>query len=182
MELTRRDAVAALSAAGTTALAGCSFGEPDDDAESEQSAGDTDRVDADLRSLVALAEVLYPSAVEVTDEFVETYVLGRSVQDESYREELSAAVEVLDAEAERARGEAFADLAVDERDALLRELGLDETDPDPDGEPAERLRYYLVNELLYALFTTPEGGELIGIENPPGNPGGLQSYKRGPDA
>jgi hypothetical protein len=54
-------------------------------------------------------------------------------------------------------------------------------DPDPDGTDAGRVRYYVVNELLYALYASPTGGELVGIENPRGYPGGTASYRRGPD-
>jgi hypothetical protein len=42
------------------------------------------------------------------------------------------------------------------------------------------VRYYVVNELLYALYTSPTGGELVGIENPQGHPGGHESYQHEP--
>jgi hypothetical protein len=61
------------------------------------------------------------------------------------------------------------------------EMGLSITDPRPAGTDRERVRYYLVDELLYALYASPTGGRLLGIENPPGHPGGLDSYQRGPD-
>jgi hypothetical protein len=42
------------------------------------------------------------------------------------------------------------------------------------------VRYYVVNELLLALYASPTGGELVGIENPQGHPGGTASYQQGP--
>jgi hypothetical protein len=60
-------------------------------------------------------------------------------------------------------------------------LGVRTAEPDPDGTDVERVRYYVVNELLFALYSSPTGGELVGLENPQGHPGGIDSYRRGPD-
>jgi hypothetical protein len=65
-------------------------------------------------------------------------------------------------------------------DEALREMGVHTAEPDPAGTTAERVRYYLVNEVLYALYASPKGGELVGIENPQGYPGGANSYQQGP--
>jgi hypothetical protein len=35
--------------------------------------------------------------------------------------------------------------------------------------------------MLYALFTSPTGSELVGIENPTGHPGGYESLTRLPE-
>ena len=72
------------------------------------------------------------------------------------------------------------DLPPADRDALLDQMSVDVADPDPDGVDRERVRYYVVNELLFALYATPTGGKLVGIENPQGYPGGTASYQRGP--
>jgi len=61
-------------------------------------------------------------------------------------------------------------------------MSVDTADPVPDGDDVERVRYYVVNELLFALYSSPTGGELVGLENPRGNPGGLASYQRGPQS
>jgi len=53
-------------------------------------------------------------------------------------------------------------------------------DENPDGTAAERVRFFVVNELLLALYASPTGGELVGIENPQGYAGGAESYQRGP--
>jgi hypothetical protein len=44
------------------------------------------------------------------------------------------------------------------------------------------VRYYVVDELLYAFYASPVGGGMAGIENPPGYPGGTESYQEGPRA
>ncbi|MEA1930959.1 MAG: gluconate 2-dehydrogenase subunit 3 family protein [Euryarchaeota archaeon] len=168
MELTRRDAVAALGALGAgTAGAGCLQEDASD--ESVQEA------------LVATAEVLYPSAVEGIDEFVETFLAGR-LDEGPHAEGVRAAVDALERRAESWYGDRFAGLAVDDRDSVLQEAGVAAAEEDPDGTPAERIRYYVVNELLLALYSSPTGGELVGIENPQGHAGGLDSYQRGPEA
>ena len=169
MRLTRRDALYALCLAGSGA-SGCVDGIDNDDGALDSSAVET---------LLALAAVLYPAEVEATEEFVETYVLGRAT-DEDHLESIAESVESLSAVSSDFRGESFASLSPTERETLLEEVGLRETASDPRGTERERIRYFLVNELLYALYTTPTGGELLGVENPIGHPGGLASYQRGP--
>jgi hypothetical protein len=63
---------------------------------------------------------------------------------------------------------------------VLDEMGVDTADPDPEGPDPARVRFYVVNDLLFALYASPTGGELVGIENPQGHPGGTDSYRRGP--
>ncbi|WP_253737818.1 gluconate 2-dehydrogenase subunit 3 family protein [Halohasta salina] len=176
MELSRRDAVAALGALGAgTATAGCLQGSPDGD-------GDDGGEEAAVReTLVAAAEVLYPSAVDGIDEFVGTFLAGR-LDDGPHAAGVRDAVDALETRAEAWYDGNVAALSAEDRDSLLRETGAGAADPDPDGTPAERIRYYIVNELLLALYSSPTGGELVGIENPQGHAGGLDSYQRGPTA
>lgn len=172
MELSRRDAIAALGALGATVGAGAALTldalDADDFGEHERD------------TLVALAEVVYPSAVEGVPGFVEAYVVGRVRDRPEHRAGVVAAVASLDELATDWFGAPVVDLDAEQRDRLLREAGLDAADPDPAGDTAERLRYYLVNDLLFALYSSPTGGELVGIENPQGHPGGTTSYQRGP--
>ncbi|MFA1611155.1 gluconate 2-dehydrogenase subunit 3 family protein [Halobellus rubicundus] len=186
MELTRRDALAALATAGVTVSGGVLAGrlEPptaDGDAGGVPSAGasGTDLSTPLLDLLDGVAEVLYPSGVDGRREFVESYVLGRIDDRPDYRDGMREAAAQLDAVARDWRGDAYAALGVDERDALLRDLGVDTADPEPDGTITERIRFYLVNDLLFAFYASPTGGRLVGIENPIGHPGGIQSYQRG---
>jgi hypothetical protein len=178
MELSRRDALVALA---TTGVVSGNIGAVVAEHEEKQGngKGDSKGPVAHVPTLFSLAEVLYPSDVDITEEFVKTYVVGRSVEDEAYHEEMAAATAYLDEQARERQGKPFVALSMDARDTLLRELGLHEVDSDPEGTRHEKVRYYLINELLYALLTTPEGGSLIGLENPPGYPGGLQSYQGG---
>jgi hypothetical protein len=184
VNLSRRDALAALGAVGAVgatgamALAGRGAPRADD--------GDAGEADAHLPAsardvLVAAADVLYPSAVEEHRAFVETYALGRTADRPAYRAGVRAAAEAVDEAAREWYDAGFADLSPADRDALLRELGTDTAEPDPEGTVSERVRYYVVNDLLFALYASPPGGRLVGIENPVGYPGGIASYRRGPD-
>jgi hypothetical protein len=177
MELSRRDAVAALAGLG---VAGAGVGAATlaldgGDGYSGASGDET----LDVATLVAAAETVYPGAVTGVEEFVRTFVAGR-IRDPAHREGLVAAVGQVDDAARDWYDAPYAELEADTRDAVLRELGADTAEPDPEGSLAERVRYYVVNDLLYALYSSPTGGELVGIENPIGHPGGTTSYQRGP--
>jgi hypothetical protein len=190
MELSRRDALVAL--AGGVAVGGAVLGSdpnaagtPDHESRDEALADATpsDSAPPTVRTtLVAAAEVLYPSGVDGVETFVETYVAGRYERDESGGADYAAGVETavadLDATARDWHGASFAALDAEGRDRLLRDLGVDAADPDPDGTISERVRRFVVDDLLYALYTSPTGGRLVGIENPIGHPGGTESYQR----
>lgn len=162
MELTRRDAVTALTAAGITATAGCAglAGETGSDAEP-------------MGVLVSLADVLYPSDVEPTAEFIETFMYGRISDEESYREELTAGIETLNELAADEQGGAFHTLSTDQRTTVIENTELRTGSSEPDGSDVERVNYYLLDELLFAFYASPTGGELIGNKNPRGFPGGF---------
>jgi hypothetical protein len=179
MELSRRDALAALAAAGATTAAGATLTWTTlrDDEAVEQAFDDRD-----VRTLAAVARTVYPSAVAGIPGFVERYVVGRVRDRPDYAAGMVDALGTLDVYAESSRDRRFADLSPDERDELLVSIGVADATPEPDGTDAGRIRYYLVNDLLYALYTTPTGGELVGLENPQGHPGGTGSYRRGPNS
>lgn len=184
MELTRRDALAALAAAGAGSLAGCEGAAPPTASDEPPATGSDTRPldDGEVATLVAAAEVVYPDAVEGITEFVGTYALGRVADRPDHRAGLREAVADLDALARDWHGEAFAGLSPSVRDQLLRDVGIPGVESDPDGPLPERLRFFVVNDLLYALYASPTGGELVGIENPIGYPGGIESYQRPPPA
>lgn len=186
MELTRRDAVAALAAAGVGIGGGCAAPRSLEDA-TEANGADSEPVtlsETETATLVAVAEAVYPTAVSGVEPFVEAYIRGRidDVRDDAYRRGVVDAVELLDARARSWHGAPFLELEPSARERLLRQVGSDTAEPDPEGTDAERVRHFLVNEVLFALYASPTGGELVGIENPQGHPGGLESYRRGPDA
>jgi hypothetical protein len=174
MDLTRRDALAALAATGAAAAVG---GTLFDDAPAPGATNADVPTDA-LATLTAVAEVVYPDAATGVDDFVETYVTGRIAADADHRTGVVDAVAELDATARDWFDAPLTDLDPSTRDRLLRDLGVDVADPDPDGNLSTRVRFYVVNELLYAFYASPTGGRLVGIENPVGHPGGTESYQR----
>ncbi|WP_049921561.1 gluconate 2-dehydrogenase subunit 3 family protein [Halopiger djelfimassiliensis] len=173
MELTRRDAVAALAALGVGGgtLSGCV-------APPGSEPIDIERL---RETLVAAAEVVYPSEVSGTATFVEAFLEGR-LTDRDHAVGVAAAVAALDDNAAVWYDDRFAALPAADREQVLRNVGADDADEDPEGTTAERVRYYVVNELLLALYASPTGGELVGLENPQGYAGGITTYQRGPDA
>ena len=172
MELTRRDVMAALAASGAAVGAGISLA---------SDPGDGPVGDHEVDALVAVADVVYPSEVEGVESFVRQYSVERLRDRPEYAEGVADAVAVLDEYSQTWADADFADLDTERADRTLSGFEVDTADPDPEGSDRERVRYYLVNELLFALFTTPTGGELAGIENPQGHPGGTTSYQRGPE-
>jgi hypothetical protein len=177
MDLSRRDALAALAATGVAGVAGTAFLDDGDGATGpDPAAPDATPVPDDgLATLVAVAETVYPAAAEGIDAFVETYVAGLP---DDRRDEVLAVAADLDATARDWFDASLADLDRSTRDDLLRDLGVDVADPDADGYLSERIRFHLVNELLYAFYASPTGGRLVGIENPIAYPGGTESYQR----
>lgn len=171
MKLTRRDALLALASAGIVASAAL-----------ETDAMDQEFTESDIETLVHLADVLYPSAVEPTAEFVETYVVGRYRSDEERLSNLKSALQTVRQTSRRETGRSIGALDVDTRSDVLRATGGDRAYPDPEGTEAQQVRYYVINDLLYALYTTPKGGELVGNPNPTGYPGGTEAYQRGPES
>lgn len=187
MELTRRDALAALSAAGATVGGGvlaARFDPPRaDDGSGADPAGDDAGTEVSLSTdlldlLDAVAEVVYPDGVGERRAFVDSYVVGRVTDRPAYREGLREAAAQLDAVARDWHDAPYADLDVDTRDRILRNLGVETADPDPKGPLTDRIRFYVVNDLLFAFYSSPTGGRLVGIENPIGHPGGTESYQR----
>lgn len=171
MELTRRDVLAALAATGAAGGAGIALSEePGEGPVGEHEVG----------TLLAVAEVVYPSEVEGVESFVRRYSVERARSRPEYADGVTDAVTALDEYARAWEDAEFASLDTDVAESTLSGFGVDVADPDPKGSDRERVRYYLVNELLYALFSTPTGGELAAIENPQGHPGGATSYQRGP--
>lgn len=190
MDLSRRDALAALAATGvavggSTLLAGDDGdAAPDSDASRDDDATPDDDAPTDaslpddaVETLAAVARVLYPTEATGVDAFVETYLDGRLSDDPGHREGVREAAGELDATARDWFDAPLVDLDRSTRDRLLRELGVDTADPDPDGNLSDRVRFFVVNELLYAFYASPAGGRLVGVENPVGYPGGTESYR-----
>lgn len=167
MTLGRRDAIWTAVGAITLGTAGIGLTE-----RSRRAYGRDSFTDADFETLLALAEVVYPSEVDSIDDVVTTYA---DAVHPSRRQAMTAAIDELNQAVHRIHGQRFAAFDVAHRDALLRELGVHRVHAVADGTVPERIRAYLVNGLLYALFTTPSGMSLVGLENPLGYPGGVDS-------
>ena len=161
-ELSRRDALTALAAAGITSAAGCAGLSADEATDASP-----------METLVGLADVLYPSEIDPTAEFIETFMFGRITNEESYREELTAGIETLDELATDQQGGAFHTLGADQRRSVIENTDLRSGPSEPDGSDVARVNYYLLDELLFAFYSSPTGGELIGNKNPRGYPGGF---------
>ncbi|MDS0258634.1 gluconate 2-dehydrogenase subunit 3 family protein [Haloarcula sp. S1CR25-12] len=170
--LDRRDVLKALGAAGIAVGGGAALLEW---SEKSDSVDERQR-----RTLRAVAETVYPSEVDGVGSFVDGFVSRRIGADPERADGILEAVDALDSYAREWEGSDFAELGPETQDAALRSMGVDTADPVPDGAPRERVRYYLVNELLYGLYSSPTGGTLVGIENPQGHPGGTESYRQPP--
>jgi len=183
MELSRRDAVAALAALGAGGIGAAGVGRyTAGSPPSAGAGGDADggpAGDRTLETYAAVAEVVYPAEVSGIGEFLESFLPAR-LERESHGPAMRETVAALEARARTWHGAPVAGLSPETRDRLLREVGADTAEEDPDGTFAERTRYYVVNELLLALYASPAGGKLVGIENPQGHPGGTTSYRQGP--
>jgi hypothetical protein len=171
-ELTKRDVLKALGAAGiTVGGAGVALEWTDNDTVE----------DHDRQTLYAVAKTVYPSDLDGIEAFVDGYMSGRIDADTERAEEIAAAIDALDEYTRSWEDTTFRELDPEPRDETLRGMGVATATPDPDGHPHERVRYYLVNELLFGLYSSPTGGELVGIENPQGHPGGTTSYHQPPE-
>ncbi|WP_459193959.1 gluconate 2-dehydrogenase subunit 3 family protein [Halosimplex sp. J119] len=199
-ELTRRDALAALAAAGIAGGGALALNAARDEGDADDPGTDGDGasteatadvndgdsppygpIEADhLGVLAAIAETVYPSEVDGVEQFVATFVRGRASAQPDHAAGVADAVDYLTEWTDAWYETEFASLDPDDREGALDRMGLREADPAPEGTDLERVRYYVVNELLFALYSSPTGGELVGIENPQGHPGGTESYRRGP--
>ncbi|MFB6123458.1 MAG: gluconate 2-dehydrogenase subunit 3 family protein [Haloferacaceae archaeon] len=192
MKLTRRDALAALGAAGVAVGGGvAALHSVDSTADEATDAGEATGTsettsglldDDALATLVAAAEVLYPTAVDDVETFVTAYARGRADADPDHAPGVANAAAYLDEYARAWNGKPFAALDSSRRREALHRMDADVADPVPEGSDVERVRYYVVDELLFALYASPTGGRLVGIENPQGHPGGTGSYQRGPSS
>lgn len=177
MELTRRDATIALATIGAGGIA---LGTHEiRDTPSHTSTLSNDEVSTIKATLIAVAEVIYPSEVTGIPDFVTTFVEGRLDSPDHARNTAETVTE-LNQLGVRWHNNPVPALSPDTRDQLLRETGAATATEDPTGTTAERIRFYVINELQLALYTSPTGGKLVGIENPIGHPGGLQSYQEPP--
>jgi hypothetical protein len=137
-----------------------------------------DLTEDDVAILTAVATVVYPSELTTFRDFIDEYVRGLPPDQ---RAKIAVTTRALDERTRRMHGSTIRSLSQTERDSVLRTMGVDRVGSGPDGSLPERVRYYIVNQLLYALYTSPKGSQLLGVENPVGHPGGYESYQKPPD-
>lgn len=176
MELTRRDALIALGSGLSISafIAGRKI--------KEKNNIDIKKIDGftehKQETLIAIAKIVYPTSLSGINEFVKTYSIGKMSNRPEYRTSIINSINLIDRLSEEWYDKKYINLDKKNQESVLREIGSDTAEPKKSGSPAERIRYYIINELLYALYTTPKGGRLVGIENPQGYPGGLETYQK----
>ena len=162
--MTRRTALAAaIGTFGTGVMVG---------RDPDPPSGRERLTDADLDTMVIVAQIVFPTAITEPKPIVSAYVAALYP---SRRRGVTAAIDDLNRESRRRHGRNFAAVDVDRGERILRGIGVDRVHADPQGTSPERIRAYLVDGLLFALFTQPIGTELFNIENPLGYPGGVES-------
>ncbi|WP_277542814.1 gluconate 2-dehydrogenase subunit 3 family protein [Haloarcula laminariae] len=177
-EPTRRQMLAALSGAAVGAGA-YGYGGRSSGADTLTEGHPASRVHVETATAVAAA--IYPTSVAVEESFVENAVFRRVEPTSGHFEALVDSIEAVDSHARARFGGSVTELSPATRRRVLTSMGVTAVHPMPEGTTAERVRFYLVNDLLYALFTSPRSRPLTGIENPPGHPGGLEAYRRTPE-
>lgn len=179
MRLNRRDVIAALAASGVAFLGSSAiFLSLDDNSKKEWE--DKPITESEVTGMVAAAKVLYPSEVENIEKFVTEYIRGQSNDNPEKIREMSKTITYLNKYSKSWYKKEFSDLDKKTRNRVFKQMDADSANPDPEGSDVERIRYYIINELLFALYTTPTGSRLVGLENPQGYPGGLKSYQLSP--
>jgi len=134
-----------------------------------------------VETMTALAEAVYPTAVSIDESYIANRVFGRTEPQPGHMDEVYASLDNLEDYARARFGDPIPALSPKRRRAVLRSMGVTESHPKPDGTLAERVRFYVLNDLIYVLFTSPISSDLTGIENPPGHPGGREAYRRAPN-
>jgi len=121
MDATRRETIAAVLAGGLGTGVGLSVLSEGLDTSGGQRTG-TRIPEDEMDVLISLAEVVYPSAVSEHADIVAGYL---GYQRPARLRAIRGAVQDLDRAAKRRHHGGFATLGADQRETLLRELGVD---------------------------------------------------------
>jgi len=173
MKLSRRDALVVFAGGGLVASTAL------DSALGPER--DTTITDRHVDDLVDICRILYPSSIEPSRDFVETFVVGRYRGREEHLLGLVDSLGEIRTASKRETGRSFSELPRSQQETVLRATGADRAYPDPDGAIAQQIRHYVIDDLLYAFYKTPAGGKLVGNANPTGYPGGTDAYQQSPE-
>lgn len=169
MKLTRRHAI--LAAAGVSAAG---LGTYELAAADEVSDGPFTQRERAM--LVTVAEAVYPWELAAAADVLVPYFTRL---DDRRTAATRRTLAEFDRLAQSAFGVPLETLSAEEGRTLLRTLGSDRIQSSPTGTLAERVRFHLVNSILFALMTHPSGTAPFDIDNPVGYPGGFASYTEG---
>jgi len=128
-----------------------------------------------VEGMLTVADAVYPGDPEPFRSILRRYVdrLG-----ESRLGGLLETLAELDQISSRYSGSLFRSLSGAEATRLFERLGVNRVQSRRAGTLSERVRFHLVNSVLYAILTDPAGTERFDVGNPAGYPGGFDSYTR----
>lgn len=164
MKLTRRQTL--LGLVGTSSGLSLSAYELTDDT----SVPEPTLSQREFDGLLAVADVVHPSDPQQFESLIAGYVDRLS---DDRKRLLRRTLSDLDRASYRQSGVPFRSLSPAERRRLFAALGVARVQSRPRGTVPERVRYHLVNSIVFVLVTNPKGTGLFGIRNPVGHPGGF---------
>lgn len=167
MRLTRRQAF--LGLLGLSSAASLGAYEVTDDPRSDR----TTLTGNERETVLAVADVVFPSDTRPLEPVVTGYV--DRLNDDRTRA-LVATLADLDRTAYDRFGVPFRSLSRADRERLFGALGVPRVQPQRRGTLPARIRFHLVNSVLFAILTHPNGTAPLGIDNPVGYPGGFSSF------
>lgn len=129
----------------------------------------------DFRTIQSVAEVVCPSPIRVNDDLITLIV---EFIPETRHPLLSTTCFELNEYSLKTYGAQYYQIdSVPARDKILRQLGVHRVHSNSTGLFPQRVRYHLVNTILYVIFTHPVGSSIVGQTNPVGFAGGFAKYQ-----
>ena len=164
MELSRREMFWSLL--GTGSVGGLAAYELSEMVVRERKTASRD----DIESLLTVAGIVHPAESEAFEPVLSSYLNQLS---DSRTQSILETIAELNKISRRRLGRPFHILSRNEAEQLFTILGVNRVQAAPNGTLAERIRFHLVNSVIYALMTNPNGTREFEIQNPVGYPGGI---------
>ncbi len=141
------------------------------------STGSGSLSERQVQKLLTIVDVVYPSSdPRQFEPTVRNYVDSLP---EERRQILLGTLAELDRITADALGQPLGAASTPGVIMVMKRIGVDRVQSKPRGMLAERIRFHLVNSIMYALLTEPRVTRSFGIDNPVGYPGGFSSYISG---